>query len=249
MHVSQNLIQLLKDGVPTVVLTGAGVSAESGVPTFRGGDGLWNKFDPRELASFDAFIRNPKLVWEWYLWRRNLIAEVKPNGGHYTLGAMEKSIPDFTLVTQNVDNLHRIAGSQNVIELHGNIMRNKCCDCNRPMEGFEFNPDHLPQCECGGGIRPDVVWFGEYLPENALEEATDKSRAAKLFFSIGTSTEVYPAAELPFLARRSGAYVVEINPDETGLSQIADEVYRGKSGEILPLIWQTVQESMAKQEA
>ena len=238
MQVSPQLLKLLRERVPTVVLTGAGVSAESGVPTFRGADGIWKKLNPQELASIDGFMSNPKLVWEWYLFRRNIVDKVEPNPGHLTLAQMSKTLPDFTLVTQNVDNLHQDAGTDNVIELHGNIMRNKCFQCGAPMPNMEIDPESLPSCKCGGQIRPDVVWFGEMLPAEAIDTAQSKSVAAQLFFSIGTSAEVFPAAQLPLLAKQAGAYLVEINLDPTPVTRIADESFSGKSGEILPLIWE-----------
>jgi NAD-dependent deacetylase len=248
MRITPKLIELLRANVRTVVLTGAGVSAESGVPTFRGNDGLWNKFDPTELASMNAFMRNPKLVWEWYLYRRDVIGKAEPNMGHKTLAKMEQHLSAFTLVTQNVDNLHRRAGSQNVIELHGNIQRNKCRQCGSPMDQLEIDPDNIPRCSCGGQIRPDVVWFGELLPEEALRTAITRAEESALFLSIGTSALVYPAADLPLIARNNGAYLVEINPEPTALTPLADEVFPGKSGEILPIIWQAVTEQTSSAE-
>ncbi len=237
VEVSKSLIELLCSDCRTVVLTGAGISAESGVPTFRGKDGLWNKFDPRELATFSAFMANPKLVWEWYLFRRDLINKVEPNPGHFTLAEMGKALNRLRIVTQNVDNLHQRAGSVDVIELHGNIARNKCADCGAPVSEQEIDPDQIPLCQCGGRIRPDVVWFGEMLPFEAIETAQRESSQCELFFSIGTSAEVYPAADLPRIAKRAGAYLVEINPDPTEVTHIADEVFAAPSGEVLPELW------------
>lgn len=243
MFPSEKLIALLRTKVRTVVLTGAGISAESGVPTFRGaGDSLWSKFDPRELASIDGFMANPGLVWEWYLWRRNLIHDVKPNAGHTVLAQLEKYLPAFTLITQNVDNLHQRAGSEHVIELHGNIHRNKCLRCQQPMDVDSFDTKEIPTCTCGGMVRPDVVWFGEMLPEWEIATAIEKSRYAELFLTIGTSAEVFPAADLPVLAKRCGAYLVEINPDETPISDHADEIARAKSGEVLSDLWGKINE-------
>jgi len=238
VQVSKSLIELLRSDSKTVVLTGAGISAESGVPTFRGKDGLWNKFDPRELATFSAFMANPKLVWEWYQFRRDLIDKVMPNQGHIALAEMEKSLKQLRIVTQNVDNLHQRAGSRGVIELHGNIARNKCVNCSAPIAEREIDPDNIPLCECGGKIRPDIVWFGEPLPVEAIETAQQESASAELFFSIGTSAEVYPAADLPRIAKRAGAYLVEINPDPTAITPYADEVFALPAGEALPQIWQ-----------
>lgn len=219
-----------------VALTGAGVSAESGVPTFRGEDGIWKKFRPEELANFDAFVRNPGLVWEWYRHRKQIIGTIQPNAGHYALAELEKRFGRFTLVTQNIDNLHRRAGSTTVHELHGNIERNYCISCGRRFTNEEILwKEGVPRCDaCNGLIRPDVVWFGELLPEDQWAAAEAAAREAEIFFSIGTSAIVYPAASLPVIARRSGAYLVEINPEPTPLTDAADEFLAGKSGEILP---------------
>ena len=230
----------LKDHIRTAqsvcVLTGAGISAESGVPTFRGEEGLWKKFKPEELANFQAFIRNPNLVWEWYAYRRKLIHDVKPNPGHYALVELERSVGEFTLVTQNVDNLHRRAGNQLVVELHGNIERSYCIECGATVP--ELNLDSLseaPHCaKCGGLVRPDVVWFGEMLPEAAFSRAEKAARQCDLFLCIGTSAVVYPAASLPYIALDHGAFVVEINREPTELSARVHETLLGAAGEILP---------------
>jgi NAD-dependent deacetylase len=234
---SEALKSLLKKDKRVVVLTGAGISAESGVPTFRGKDGLWKKFKPEELATFDAFISNPQLVWEWYEYRRKLISEVKPNPAHHSLVKIEEYFENFHLITQNVDGLHQKAGSEEVIELHGNIKRNKCIKCGLKFEEIEyFSKEIPPKCRCGGMLRPDVVWFGEMLPSQAINEAYKVSSLCDIFFSIGTSAVVYPAAHLPVVAKQSGAYLVEINIERTELSDLADEVFLGKAGEILPEI-------------
>ncbi len=235
---SRKLIERLYKAYNVVVLTGAGISAASGVPTFRGKDGLWNKFNPEELANVDAFLKNPELVWEWYQWRRNLIKNVKPNLGHYALVDLEGFYNEFTLITQNVDNLHQLAGSRNVIELHGNIMRNKCHNCGRLYEReVEFKNGELPTCpHCGGLIRPDVVWFGEMLPADAIQSAQQAAAAAEVFFSIGTSAQVEPAASLPYLAKGNGAYLVEINPEPTPLTDVADEAFLMPAEDVLPLL-------------
>lgn len=241
MMPSEHLVELLRDNARTVVLTGAGVSAESGVPTFRSGsDSLWSKFSPEELASIDGFMANPKLVWEWYSWRRRLIGEAQPNPGHEVLAKLEKHLSKFTLVTQNVDNLHQRAGSEQVIELHGNIHKNKCLRCGRPAPESAFATDHIPKCTCGGMIRPDVVWFGELLPEDALNAAIVAAGSAELFMSIGTSAAVFPAADLPVIAKRRGAYLVEINLEETRISPHADEVYHAPSGVVLSALWDQI---------
>ncbi|MBK7142389.1 MAG: NAD-dependent deacylase [bacterium] len=232
----EELASIIQQSRAGVVLTGAGMSAESGVPTFRGNEGLWAKFRPEDLATMNAFIANSKLVWEWYNWRRDLIRQVQSNAGHYALVELAGWFPSFTLVTQNVDNLHRMAGSDHVLEIHGNILRNKCADCNRPIElENEIEPSAIPKCPaCGGKIRPDVVWFGEMLPEETIQAAFDAAEAADIFFSIGTSALVHPAATLPVVAKRHGAILVEINPDETPLTSLADYYFPAKSGEILP---------------
>ncbi len=235
--IDNKLIDRLRKAKKVAVLTGAGISAESGVPTFRGNDGLWKKFRAEELATVDAFMDNPALVWEWYLFRRDLMSKVEPNPGHYALVELENLFNDFTLITQNVDGLHRRAGSKNILELHGNITLNKCFDCGKAFEGtVDISLGELPKCACGGKIRPDVVWFGELLPAAAINKAFEASQEAEVFLSIGTSAIVHPAASLPVEAKRHGACLVEINLDPTPLTALADYAYQGKSGEILPQI-------------
>lgn len=232
---SEELLTRLKTAKTVAVLTGAGISAESGVPTFRGEEGLWKKFRPEELANFDAFMQNPKLVWEWYNYRKKIISEVKPNPGHYALVKMEQLFEHFYLITQNVDNLHARAGSQRIYELHGNIMRNRCVDCNKQVTEISVpTSDELPRCNCGGLIRPDVVWFGEALPQSVLRDSFTAANYSEVFFSIGTSAVVQPAASLPLEAKNAGAYVVEVNTDPTVISSLVDESILGKSGAILP---------------
>jgi len=236
-EIPEELINRLKEAKKVAVLTGAGISAESGVPTFRGKEGLWSKFRPEELATVDAFLDNPKLVWEWYQYRRDIVDQVEPNPGHYALVEMEKYYPEFALITQNVDGLHRRAGSRNIYELHGNIMLSKCFDCGKTFDGdFDVKSGDIPHCECGGKIRPDVVWFGELLPAAVLNGAFQAAEAADLFLSIGTSALVHPAASLPFIARRNDACVVEVNLDPTPLTAEADFSLPGKAGEILPVL-------------
>jgi NAD-dependent deacetylase len=232
---SERLIQELRTAQQVAVLTGAGISAESGVPTFRGEEGLWKKYRPEELANFNAFIQNPKLVWEWYDYRRRLISEVMPNPGHASLTEMETFVPTFDLITQNVDGLHRKAGSQNIIELHGNILRSRCVDCGVRSDSVEMaKEDELPHCSCGGLMRPDVVWYGETLPEEAIHTAFRSAETCDVFLSIGTSAVVHPAASLPIVAKEAGAFVVEINKESTVISHRVDESILGPSGEILP---------------
>ena len=241
-QISLALIDTLRSAAEVAVLTGAGISAESGVPTFRGEDGLWKKYRPEELANLDAFMQNPTLVWEWYNYRRNLIAEIDPNPGHYALAQLERMLNRFTLITQNVDGLHQRAGSKNVLELHGNITRNRCVSCSKMFRTVKKS-DGLPRCECGALIRPDVVWFGESLPQKELQLAFDIAACSDVFLSIGTSGVVQPAASLPLVARENGAYVCEINIEETILSSQMNEAILGSSGEILPLLIESLQES------
>ncbi len=243
MFIKETYIEKIKKCKKVAALTGAGISAESGVPTFRGKQGLWKKFRPEELANFDAFIKNPELVWEWYNYRRKLILEVKPNLGHYALAELENIIPDFTLITQNVDDLHRKAGSTSVLELHGNIMKSKCINCGKTTDSIgHIEKGELPRCECGGLLRPHVVWFGEMLPQDILNKALRVSEFSDLFLSIGTSAVVQPAASLPLIAKRNGSFVIEINKEPTVISDKVDLFLQGESGEVLPdlvkRVWQ-----------
>ncbi len=225
----------LKKANSVAVLTGAGVSAESGVPTFRGNNGLWRQRRAEDLATPGAFAANPELVWEWYDWRRSLLAEASPNPGHYALAKLENRVSNFTLITQNVDGLHELAGSNNVLRLHGSIWRVRCVACKR--ERFDRRipfPEIPPKCECGGTLRPGVVWFGEALPQDVWQAAENAARSAELFLVIGTSALVYPAAALAQIAKSSGSRVVEINIAETQLSDQIDQFLQGPSGELLP---------------
>ena len=218
------------------VLTGAGISAESGIPTFRDAlTGLWSRFRPEQLATPEAFLADPKLVWDWYTWRRERVADVQPNAGHRALARLQCLKP-LTLITQNVDGLHGRAGSEDVIELHGNIGRVKCFDRGHPAQRWDAG-DTVPRCaECGSLLRPDVVWFGEALPAAAIEDATVAAAACDLFLCVGTSSVVEPAASLPVLAKRSGAFLIEVNPQPTPLSELADIALRGPAGVVLPRI-------------
>lgn len=236
MTVPPQLIDRLKSAQRVVVLTGAGVSAESGVPTFRDAQtGLWSKFNPEELATPRAFRRNPRLVWEWYEYRRKLVAEAKPNPAHTALAEMERLFPEFHLVTQNIDGLHQRAGSRNVVELHGNITRTKCFDEGTIVSNWTEIGDVPPKCpNCGGLLRLDVVWFEEPMPEKETALAFRFGTNCDLFFSIGTSAVVYPAASLPFEALESGATVVEINLQSTPLTSKAHFVLAGPAGSVVP---------------
>ena len=236
MDFPKDFLRFVTSATRVVVLTGAGVSQESGLRTFRDAQvGLWSQYKPEDLASPEAFTRDPKLVWDWYAWRREAIKGVRPNPGHYALVEMEKLVPEFTLITQNVDGLHRFAGSQNVLELHGNIQKVRCSQCGLFTETWVDDPDSVPTCSnCGGLLRPDVVWFGEPLPRGELETAVKASRACQVFFSIGTSGVVQPAASLAHAARNNGSVVVEINAEPTPLTPKVDFAFHGKSGELLP---------------
>lgn len=238
MDLDSNLIAALRAAKRIVASTGAGISAESGLSTFRDAQtGLWAKYRPEDLATPQAFQRNPRMVWDWYEWRRGFVAEAKPNPGHHALAEIETRRPDFLLVTQNVDGLHAKAGSHNLVELHGNIRRSVCFDHRHPAESWAPTNDPPPLCpRCGSLLRPDVVWFGETLPQEALKRAQMAAATCDLFLSIGTSTTVYPAAELPFIAGGNGATVIEINPEPTPLSKLADFVVREKASVALPAI-------------
>jgi NAD-dependent deacetylase len=237
MEFPASLLQLLRDAKRIVALTGAGISAESGLATFRDAQtGLWSKFKPEELATAEAFRRNPKLILDWYAWRREQALEAEPNAGHFALAEMEKRVPEFLLVTQNVDGLHTRAGSKRMVEFHGSIHRFRCFENDCSSGNFDLDQG---QCRsCGGYLRPDVVWFGEMLSPHALETAIAAAEGADVFFSIGTSSAVYPAADLWRHAKDSGAIVIEINKDPTPLTPLADHSFHGKAGEILPALLQ-----------
>jgi len=236
MEIPADLVDLLRKTKRVAVLTGAGVSAESGVPTFRDAlTGLWSQYRPEDLATPQAFLKNPRKVWEWYISRRDRLSLAQPNPGHLALAEMEGHIPEFTLITQNVDGLHRRAGSRNVIELHGNLGRVKCFDEGIVVEHWRDDGTVPPRCPfCGGMLRPDVVWFGELLPQEALQSAIQASQKCQVFFSIGTSGVVEPAASLPYRASERGAVVVEVNPEHTPLTPHANFALHGPSGEVLP---------------
>ncbi len=228
------LVNALRDARHVCILTGAGVSAESGVPTFREAqDGLWAKYDPHELATPEAFLANPELIWRWYRWRRDLVSDVEPNPGHIAIAGLAGLVPRLTLVTQNVDNLHRRAGSNDVIEFHGNLFEDRCFADGSLHTGDDTAV--VPTCpDCGGPLRPGVVWFGEAIPEQALDESCAAAADCDVFLSIGTSSLVYPAAGLADLAKQNGAVVAEINPAPTLHAAGFDFAIAGKSGTVLP---------------
>jgi len=231
------LRELVARGRRVVALTGAGISAESGVPTFRGQAGFWEDGSLEDLATPAGFARDPRRVWTWYDARRRQVSRCAPNAGHLALARYGALHPDLRLITQNVDGLHAAAGSGRVIALHGDLFRTRCTRDGVAREDRRVPlPEIPPRCECGALLRPDVVWFGENLPEGAMDDATAAARDAVLFLSIGTSAVVYPAASLPEIARRNGAYLVEINIEETPMSSLADEVILAPAAETLPAL-------------
>jgi NAD-dependent deacetylase len=219
-----------------VAFTGAGISAESHVPTFRGTDGLWRNYSPEKLCTAEAFSSHPRLVWEWYDWLRGLIHAAQPNRGHLALTELQRKSPGrFTLVTQNMDGLHDRAGSEDVIKLHGDIWLLRCTKCGRENRNEEVPVNPLPPlCPCGGILRPAIVWFGEMLPIDQWERAMGAAQNADVLIAIGTSALVYPAAGLVQVARQSGARVAIVNPDPTPADDLAEWILRGPAGEILP---------------
>jgi NAD-dependent deacetylase len=227
--------QWIADANAVAILTGAGISAESGVPTFRGDGGLWREYRAEDLATPAAFARDPKLVWEWYDWRRGIIAQAAPNAAHRALVQLEIRKPQFTLITQNVDGLHDLAGNGKILKLHGDIWRLRCtgCGANFPNRRVPL-PKVPPHCACGAMARPGVVWFGEPLPEGIMQEAEHAAGGAEVFLVIGTSAVVYPAASLIPFAKQAGAKVIEINPEPTAATSIVDCALQGPAGEILP---------------
>jgi NAD-dependent deacetylase len=238
---NQAKVQVLKEKLAgadrVVVLTGAGISAESGVPTFRGQDGLWRQYRATELATPEAFAEDPRLVWEFYSWRREVLAPLHPNPGHLALAAMEKRFPQFTLITQNIDGLHQRAGSRNVIELHGNIWWVRCAGCGELTEDRRVPLPELPHCgSCGALLRPHVVWFGEMLDPMILDQAHRALETCQAMMVVGTSGVVQPAAAMGATARRRGAFVAEVNLEATPYTGVYDLSILGKSGEVLPLL-------------
>ncbi len=221
-----------------VVSTGAGMSKESGIPTFRDAmEGLWAEFDPQALATEAGFRANPRRVWGWYAWRRRRVTEARPHAGHLAVTELQRILPSVTVVTQNVDGLHAEAGTADVVELHGNIRRVRCLDRGHPFsgdipEGEDIDPPPCPQC--GSPLRPDVVWFGEMLPEAAVARAWEEAERCDALLLVGTSGTVWPAAELPHVARRGGAAIIEVNPEPSELTGLADVFLRGAAGAILP---------------
>jgi NAD-dependent deacetylase len=241
-----SLLALLDSTTRVAVLTGSGISAESGIPTFRGEHGLWRQFRAEELATPEAFERDPQLVWEWYDWRRGIIGRAEPNEGHRTISAWQETFSTFSLITQNIDGLHERAGSRQPVELHGNIWKMRCLQEGTVTECRDVPLRILPpRCPaCGAMLRPHIVWFGEALDRRVLDDAFRRSTACDVMFVVGTSAVVHPAASLPLAAADSGAKIVEVNPDPTPLSRAADFVLRGKAGQVLPLLQRKIIEKL-----
>ncbi|HEX8271128.1 MAG TPA: NAD-dependent deacylase [Longimicrobiaceae bacterium] len=226
-----------------VASTGAGMSRESGIPTFRDAlEGLWERYDPETLATERGFRADPPLVWSWYAERRRQIVACEPHAGHFALAEMDGVLPRLVVLTQNIDGLHTAAGSRDVVELHGSIRRVKCLDAHHPFAGeppdAEGGPPPCPRC--GSPLRPDVVWFGEIMPQEAMERAWILAEMCDVMLVVGTSGLVFPAADLPREAKRAGARIVEINPEPSGITPVADVFLRGPAGEILPRLLEGV---------
>ena len=229
----EDISERIKSSKKIVFVTGAGISQESGIPTFRGKDGLWRKYDVMQLATIDAFYTNPQLVWEWYNERRSNIFSAQPNAGHKAIADLEK-YADVSVLTQNIDGLHQRAGSSSVFELHGSIIRVKCTACNYRDETInEFNIVP-PYCKCGDMLRPDVVWFGEPLPQKTWQQATIQASLCDIMVIVGTSLVVSPANTLPIYAKQNNAFLIEINPEKTIMTSDMDYSVRSSSAEALP---------------
>ena len=236
MDISPSIFEKIVNAKKAAILTGAGVSAESGVPTFRGENGLWRNRRPEELASMQGFLDDPRLVWDWYNWRRITIAGLKPNDGHYAMAEMENVYENFTMITQNVDGYHWLAGSRDVVELHGNIWHVRCLKEGTVMENREAPLPRIPPLcpNCGSMVRPHIVWFGEDLDLEVLKKAGTAAKESEVFFVVGTSSVVQPAASLAGLAQRNGSLVVEINLERTPISDSVDLFLAGPSGKVMP---------------
>lgn len=234
----------IKNAKRLVVLTGAGASKESGIPTFRDAlTGLWANYNPEELATPEGFQRNPSLVWQWYDWRRRQLLDVHPNKGHFAIVELEGLVDHLVVITQNVDGLHQRAGSKDVVELHGSIERFSCFDQRHPMKDIEFGLAEPPLCaygNCRSKLRPDVIWFGEALPEEAISRGFVECEEADVILVVGTSGIVQPAASLPFAGKRRGAFLIEVNPEESALTDGCDLFLKGPGGEVLPALIEAI---------
>ena len=239
LELSEKVRARVRSAERVVVFSGAGVSRESGLDTFRGAGGLWERMRPEELATPQAFQADPEKVWRWYAWRYRRLAEALPNPAHHAIARLETVFPSSVVVTQNVDGLHRRAGSRNLLELHGTLAQACCnrCGSRREMgEAVAESPEEPPACACGGRYRPAVVWFGELLPRETLDQASEATTACDLFLSVGTSATVYPAAGLIELAHRAGACLIEVNPEPTPFSGLMDLCLAAPAGEAMPAL-------------
>ena len=230
--------ELVNEADKITVLSGAGISAESGIPTFRGDGGLWNNYRPEELATPKAFFENPEIVWQWYDWRRSLMKKAEPNAGHFALTELQRQKKDFNLITQNVDGLHQKAGTQDLIEIHGNLWEMRCTSCNRIEKSYEVPlPVIPPKCSaCGEMMRPNIVWFGEIIPIQIIDRCIIAIEECDLLLIVGTSGMVEPAASFGIMAKKKEIPVIELNLDHTPNTGLYDISIRAKSGEILPLL-------------
>ena len=240
VDVPETVLEGLRSARCVTVLTGAGISAESGIPTFRGAGGIWAKYDYRKLATPEGFRADPQLVWEWYQLRQREMKKAKPNPAHETIAAMERQYPEFTVLTQNIDGMHARAGNNNIVELHGNIWRMRCPRDGTMIRLSDPVVEIPPLCQCGSIMRPDVVWFGEQLPQEAVKSASEAAAKSDAMYVVGTSAVVYPAAALPILTKNSGGLVIEINVEETDVSSYADASVFGPAGQVLPALWKRI---------
>lgn len=240
IEISESVLGKIRQAKRVSVLTGAGISAESGIPTFRGAGGIWEKYDYRKLATLEGFKSDPQLVWEWYQLRQIEMKKAKPNPAHEVIAEMESHFDRFSVLTQNIDGMHARAGSKNIIELHGNIWRMRC-----PRDGTSITlsdpvAEIPPLCQCGSIMRPDVVWFGEPLSPEVLNSASEAAAESDVMLVVGTSAIVYPAAALPILTKNSGGSVIEINVEETDISSYADASIFGRAGHVMPALWKRI---------
>lgn len=241
LTIPKRVLDKIRDARSVSVLTGAGVSAESGIPTFRGAGGIWEKYDFRKLATPEGFAEDPRLVWEWYQLRQVEMLKAIPNPAHEVISRMEAHFPEFSVLTQNIDGMHARAGNRNVVELHGNIWRMRCVRDGMMVSLDSPVKEIPPLCQCGSLMRPDVVWFGEQLSSAVVEEASRVARESEVMFVIGTSAVVYPAAALPVITKNSGGLVIEVNVEPTDVSSYADTSLFGPAGELLPALWKRLE--------